>query len=604
MCSIAVFQVLVSEAMFFNVMHPTFEDGIAMLNLPGPIVMTSLAIFYALVYLYLRPVLKFIDRFNRGEAMDLDFAHGIQDRVTAFPYFMALLAYPFYMVGSTLATAYICMKLDWPYEVVRYGLLGGLISCLLTTPVAIYGYGWQVRPVLEASLKAVPGIEQARTAGQRITVTMKLVITVLSLVIAVTAYTLTVGYRQVNNLLENMSRMEQMLPEAGRQALVEKVVTTVDESAKSASFFRAQAGNLLGFYLAIMGICALVALALSLAAAFDLTVPLRVLRKAALRVRESRYGDPVRLISNDELSELAAVMNQMTETIRSHIASMEKVVAGLRDGVQQLDQTVHTIVSVSRQQENGATDQASALDQTSAIAKQIASTARAIEERARRMDAAAESTLGASRQGREKLEQSRGEFAGIMEQMDAIQGAMAQLEVRFRETYSIVEMLRDMAEKTEVLSLNASIEAASAGLEGKRFMVVAEETRNLSIKSGEAVRQIKELVTAIRQATVESIGVTEQGKARVSAGGKTIESAVATLAALSGFAESTFAAVKEITVSAEQQTKASEQLAGSVSEIYGVSREVEKGANEIHAAINNLQGFAESLRKTVSERAG
>ena len=601
MCSIAVFQVLSSEALVYQVIHPTIPDTIAMLNMPGPIVIFCLAVLYVLVYFYLRPILRFIDEANAGKKPDAQFTSEVQDRASIFPYFMALLAYPFYMIGSSVATWYICWKLGWPYEFIRFGFLGGLISCLLATPVAIYGYGWQIRPIIDLSIKANPDLPPARRARPGITVAIKFVVTVLSLVIAITGYTLSVGYRQTNNLLENMQKMEQMVPAASQSSLARDPDRTFDARVKSFEYFHSQTGNLLLFYIAIMSAAVIISLILAIAAALDVTSPLWILKRMALQVQEGNYSKPL-LIGNDELPELASAFNQMIDTIRSHIKSMEQVADNLKAGIRRIDETINTVVSVSEKQSNRATNQASSLQQTSVIAKEIALAAKEIEGRARTMDKFAESTLGSTQNGRQKLERSREEFAEITRQMEAIQRAMAELEVRFRETYSIVELIRDMAEKTEILSLNASIEAAAAGAGGRRFMVVAEETRNLSIKSADAVRQIKELISSIQQATLASMGVSEQGKARVIDGGRTIDSALETLKKIADFAQSTFSAVKEIENAAGQQSKASGQLAGSVAEIYGVSKEVENGANQINSAVTNIQRFAESLRQTVQEK--
>jgi methyl-accepting chemotaxis protein len=600
MCLIALFQVVCSESLIYQVTHPTLADTVKLLTLPGPVVSVFLGIFALLVYIYLRPVLGFLGAVGRGDELEAKTIRSIQNRALNFPYFMAVLAYPFYMVGSPVATWIICSKLGWPTDLVYYGLLGGTICSLLATPLAVYGYAWQVQPVLDLTVRAGKG-DPARSAGQRIPVMLKLVMTVLCLVVGCTGYTLVVGYKQNDSLLANMARMEQLLPPEARSNLIREAPRTAAPGAKSSEFFGAGPGRSLVYHAAVIVTAALIALLLSMAAGMNITLPLRVLIRAAHRAREGDYKEPVRLVSNDELGELGQAFNQMTETITRQLHSMQAVVDSLKSGVQSIDDTVNTIVAVSRQQSAGATSQASALQQTSSISKEIASTAKEIEERAKLMDAAASSTFSSSQEGKQKLERSREEFHAITAQMDAIQRAMTELEVRFRETYTIVALIKDMAEKTEILSLNASIEAAGAGLEGRRFMVVAEETRLLATKSADAVKQIKDLVNVIQQATVESIQVTEQGKAKVVSGGRTIESALETLKAIASFAESTFSAVKEITGSTAQQTRASEQLAGSVGEIYEVSRRVEKGAQEISSSINSLKSFAESLRKTVAE---
>ncbi len=599
MCLIALFQMMVSEILLFQVIHPTWKDLLRMVTLPGPVLVVFLSIFFLCVYFYIRKILLFLTRAGRSELLEESFVQSVQDRVVNFPYFMAIFAYPFWMGGGAFATWIVCRSLHWPLVFAFYGLLGGLISSLISTPMAIYGYAWVMTPVIERSISAIPNLAPARTAGKRISVMAKLTITVLSLIIASSSYMGIVGYKQANDIFENMSQVEKLLPDSSRESLLKRAEQTVEPRPKSASYYNAQIGNLKIFYISTMALAIILSLILSVASAHFITSPLRVLKKSAQQIEEGDYNQPVQVITNDELSEMASSFNQMMQTIVLNLIEMESVVEKLKNGLRQIDETVHTILSVSAQQASGSAEQASALQETSAITQEIASTAREIEERAKLMDTAASSTLESCQGGEEKLEQSQQEFSAISSQMEAIQGAMGELNVRFRETYRIVDLIRDIAEKTEILALNASIEAAGAGSEGRRFRVVADETRRQALRSAEAMKQIKDLVSIIQQATMDSANVTKAGRDKVSSGAKTIEEALMALKTISDFAESTLASSREIALSTTQQTRASEQLATSVSEIYSLAKQIEKGSAEIDSTINNLQQFAESLRKTV-----
>jgi len=603
MCLIALFQLLVSEILVFQVIHPTFKDLITMLTLPGPVLVIFLSVFFLCVYFYIRKILRFLDLLSQGKGLEEKFVQSVQDRLVNFPYFMAVFAYPFWIGGAALATWIICQSLNWPMVFSLYGLFGGMISSLISTPVAIYGYAWVMTPVIEQSVNSVSGLEPARTAGVKISVMTKLTITVLSLIIAVSAYMGIVGYKQASNIFENMERMEELLPEPVKAGLLKKMEKTVEPRPKSSSYYHSQIGNLRIFYLSTMALAIIVSLILSIASAHFITSPLRVLRRSALQVKEGDYNQPVYVITNDELSEMASSFNQMMQTIVFNLMAMESVVEKLKNGLRQIDETVLTILAVSNQQAGGSVEQASSLQETSAIAQEIASTAKEIEERAKLMDNVASSTLESCQGGEEKLERSQQEFLSISSQMEAIQSAMAELGVRFKETYRIVDLIGDIAEKTEILSLNASIEAAGAGAEGRRFRVVADETRRQALRSAEAMKQIKDLVTIIQQATMESANVTKAGRDKVASGGRTIEEALSALKTISNFAESTLASSKEIAISTVQQTRASEQLATSVSEIYTLAKQIEKGSKEINSVITNLQHFAESLRKTIQEKS-
>jgi methyl-accepting chemotaxis protein len=191
-----------------------------------------------------------------------------------------------------------------------------------------------------------------------------------------------------------------------------------------------------------------------------------------------------------------------------------------------------------------------------------------------------------------------------VEQVAAILAAMRELEDRFQAIYKMVAMTGEIAEQTELLALNAALEAAGAGLAGQRFMVVADATKRLANRAAEASREIRELVQTIQQATMKTIRIAEGGQDKVAAGGGVMAEAMEAIRSISALADSTSRAVGEITLSTRQQTTGAEQLAGSVAEVHEVARKVEAGAKEIQAAITELQSFAETLRATVEVSKG
>lgn len=596
---LALFQVAGLEILIYYITNPTWAEVIQILTLPGPVVVILLFLFFGCAYLYLRPLLAFL----AGAGSEKNFSEQallrIQDRSVNFPYFMAILAFPFYLVGGPLSTWIVGQKLGWPSFLIAYGFFGGAVSVLLTVPMSVYAYHWVAEPVTRLVAAAAPELPPARMAGLRISAQAKLIGTVIVLVAAWTAYTVLVGYRQNQAMLENLEQMEQMLPPAARAELKDQVKTMSEPGARSSAYFRSRIGSLKALYLSLLIVACAMALLIAIAAAKEITRPIALLRAAAERVRQGRYEEPVNLVNNDELAELGATFNRMLATILAQMQALTSVMDGLRQGLRRMDQTIGTVLAVSAEQSTGATQQASAVQQASSIAEEILATARQIAERAQKVDEIAHSTLGACRQGDEKLLQVRSGFNGIAEQVQAILAAMRELEDRFQAIFKMVAMTGEIAEQTELLALNAALEAAGAGVAGQRFMVVADATKRLANRAAGASREIRELVKTIQQATLETVRIAAGGQEKVVAGATVMAEAMEAIRSISTLADSTSRAVGEITLSTKQQTAGSEQLADAVAEVHEVARRAEAGAKQIQTAIAELQSFAEALRATV-----
>ena len=601
---LALFQVAGLEILVYYITNPTWAEVGQILTIPGPVVVTLLSLFFLCAYLYVRPLLAFLAGGGTEVTFSKEALLRVQDRSVNFPYFMAVLAFPFYMVGGPLATWLVGRVLGWPSFMTAYGFFGGTVSVFLTAPMSVYGYHWVAEPVTRLVAAAAPELPPARMAGFRIPAQAKLIVAVIILVAAWTAYTVLVGYRQNQAMLENLEQVEQMLSPAARAELKDRVKTMSEPGARSSAYFRSRLGNLKALYLSLLLVACVMALVIAIAAAKEITRPIALLKAAAERVRQGRYQEPVELVNNDELAELGATFNRMMATILQQMQALTSVMERLHGGIRRMDEIIGTVLAVSAEQSTGATQQAAAVQQASSIAEEIAATARQIAEQAKSVDEIAHSTLGACRQGEQKLGQVRSGFSGIVEQVAAILAAMRELEDRFQTIYKMVAMTGEIAEQTELLALNAALEAAGAGLAGQRFMVVADATKRLANRAAEASREIRELVQTIQQATMKTIRIAEGGQDKVAAGGSVMAEAMEAIRSISALADSTSRAVGEITLSTRQQTTGAEQLAGSVAEVHEVARKVEAGAKAIQAAITELQSFAETLRATVEGSKG
>ncbi|UCD84300.1 MAG: methyl-accepting chemotaxis protein [Deltaproteobacteria bacterium] len=589
------------EILMYFVMSPTFDETKIMLTYPLPPAIAIIVIYFVVVSIYSRPIFLLLEADKKGEVLDEGMVRLVQDRCVDHPYLLADLSFPAYISGMVVGVLIVTPILGWPRDTWVYGLLAGIIAGLMTTPMAIYASGYVVEPILQRTMALSPDHDAARIAGWRFPLRNKFIMIVIVLVVSIVGYAMIVGYSQTDAVLKNMEKMEQVLPPSVAYGLLDRVENTTDPGIRSSRYFRSRMGSLQTFYFMLLLVGSGLALIITYAAARETTKPIRILQSVAEQISRGNYDEPVRLVSNNEFAELGVAFNRMRDTIAGQIKATESILETLRSGIMGVDETVSTVLSVSAEQSKGASKQASAVQETSSTVEEMTVIAKEIMERAKMVDEVASKTLIACHDGQRRLDQVQGDFQEIMEQVDAIRDAMVVLEDRFREVYRIVELIDKVAEQTELLSVSASLEAAGAGAEERRFSVVATSTRSLAVKARETAKEIRALVEIIQEATKKSTRVAEAGREKVAVGVSAISGVIDALQTISLLAGSTSSAVREITVSTEQQTSASEQLASAISEVNEVAGQVEDGAKEVDSAIVKLRNFAEALRTTAEK---
>ncbi|HUT54920.1 MAG TPA: methyl-accepting chemotaxis protein [bacterium] len=596
MLLLAFFQFIASHYLIYNVFHPDAAELEILLDRPGPGVIIIFIFILALMFNYLRPILSFLGDAGREVEIPDERARLVAQKCMNFPYLMVGFAFVSNILGGLFSGLTLMRWLDWGARLVYCLVFGGVMIALMAAPLAIYCYHWLVRPVIEMAAHCAPGLPPSFSAGLRVSVRTKMVLIITSLVVAVAGYVGFVGYSHSSTLLSSLERVEAALPEEVKAELGRQ------KGVILSSEWKARIGDLGAMYVIFVLVASAVSLLVALLSSREISEPIAVLDRAAQRIRQGGYGEPVRLIKNDELADLGAAFNRMMDTIVAHVGVMEGIVGKLERGIRSMDDSIRVVLGVCTAQALGSARQASAVSQSSAIAHQIVSTSRLIDEGARNVGEVSGEALSACQGGESTVARARDDFAGIARQVSEISAAMRHLEDDFSRILRIVDLLEDIADQTDILSVNAALEAAGAGEHGRRFGVVATATRMLAQKSADAAGEVKQLVGQIQQATQESAALAKDGENKVEAGNAAMGAVVSAFADISSLAETTALSAREITVATKEQESASEQLAASMLEVQSVAAEVEKGAREIESAVADLRRFAESLKSEVEDR--
>ncbi|WP_240670541.1 methyl-accepting chemotaxis protein [Actinoplanes solisilvae] len=249
--------------------------------------------------------------------------------------------------------------------------------------------------------------------------------------------------------------------------------------------------------------------------------------------------------------------------------------------------------AAAAQQATGGRDQASAMSEITTTISELLITSRQIADSAQRVSKIAEDTADAARTGDATIDQTRASITAIRTQVDQIVQHMLALGEKSQQIGGVVDLVSELAEQTNILAINATIEASGAGEWGRRFAVVAEEIRKLADRTAGSAKEIRALIEDVRGAVNTTVMATEIGAKAVDAGSRQFDDATSSFRRIAGLVATTSDATREIELSTKQQTTAVEQVNVAASDTARVTRETEASAvqtKQTAAHLSTLSG--------------
>ncbi len=292
------------------------------------------------------------------------------------------------------------------------------------------------------------------------------------------------------------------------------------------------------------------------------------------------------------LRPLLDSFGKVIETLRTFVREMNG--AALR-----LSSSANEVLAASTQHEASSSEQAAAIHETTATMEELKHASAQIAENAGSVARVAEETLGAARSGRGAI----GEFIQAMQQIRndgvAVADSIAKLSKRVERIGTVVEVIDEIADRSDLLALNAALEGSRAGEAGKGFSIVAAEMRRLAENVLDSTKEIKNLITEIREATAAAAGAAEASKLATQSGEKLgAVAAQAVEGILSGVQETSDAA-RVINLATQQQRTATEQVVASMGEIEDVTRQTTLASKQATGAAAELTQLASRLAELI-----
>jgi len=368
----------------------------------------------------------------------------------------------------------------------------------------------------------------------------------------------------------------------------------LEETGEAGSATYAGARNLL---MAFMGIALLAAAALATWIIRSVTGPLGGEPDEAKAVVEKiAQGDltaDIKVRAGDSSSLIAATRN-MQISLRKMVADLKQSAEGVAAAAQQLSSSSSQVATATAHQSEAASSMAAAVEEMTVSINHVS-------DSAREAHSVTAETGDLSQEGNRVIEDTVTEMQHISRTVGEAAGTIQAVGESSQKISSIVQVIKDVADQTNLLALNAAIEAARAGEQGRGFAVVADEVRKLAERTAQATTEISGMIDAVQSSAHAAVGTMQQAVSRVEQGVGMAQKASDSMLGISGGAQKVVSSVNEISNALKEQSVASNEIASNVEKIAQMSEENSAATREAADTAHQLEELALATRQAVSQ---
>jgi methyl-accepting chemotaxis protein len=348
----------------------------------------------------------------------------------------------------------------------------------------------------------------------------------------------------------------------------------------------------------MLTLATVLAIAFGLLAAWAITrqiiIPLNQTLIVAQRVASGDLTHNLTSQRRDELGQLQRAMQSMTQGLR-------ELIGGISDGVTQIASAAEELSAVTEQTSAGVNSQKVETDQVATAMNEMAAT---VQEVARNAEEASEAAVAADQQAREG-DKVVGEAIAQIERLAAEVGhsteAMGELKRESDKIGSVLDVIKSVAQQTNLLALNAAIEAARAGEAGRGFAVVADEVRSLAQRTQKSTEEIEELIVGLQNGTQQVATIMDNSRTLTDSSVELTRRAGGSLESITRTVSAIQAMNQQIAAAAEQQSAVAEEINRSVLNVRDVSDQTSAASEETAASSVELARLGTHLQMLVGK---
>jgi len=292
--------------------------------------------------------------------------------------------------------------------------------------------------------------------------------------------------------------------------------------------------------------------------------------------------------------DLGNALAQMMSNLRQLIRQMQKATDSLSKGNSDIS-------AATAEQAASVAEQAASVAETTATVEEVRQTAQQSVERVQLVSEMASNTLKLAENGLDASKKTEEGMLGLKDQVNHIAETILSLSEQTLQIGEIIATVNDIADQSNLLALNAAMEAARAGEAGRGFAVVAGEVRNLAEQSRQATAQVSSILSEIQKAANAAVMVTEKGTKSAEAGVELAQSTANSIRVIQEHTHQVVAAADEIAASARQQLAGMDQITRAMGNINQGATQTQKGIQQVDQAAQNLNDLARQLASIMKE---
>ena len=325
----------------------------------------------------------------------------------------------------------------------------------------------------------------------------------------------------------------------------------------------------------------------------NLIEPISRLTEYVAQLSQGRFGARVDSRREDELGRLARAAN----TLRDFLA---ETVGRLKDNAQELEGASGQLRSIAGDMARGTQDQFQRTDQVATAMHEMSATAQEVARHAAEAARAADDADHSAQAGEQVMQQTIDIIGVVNREIAGTAAVIRHLENDSSRIGKVLEVIRGIAEQTNLLALNAAIEAARAGEAGRGFAVVADEVRSLAQRTAASIAEIHQIIEAVQSGAVEAVKAIESGQQRSEEGAEQVQQAGHMLQRITTAVEAIRDMNRQIATAAEEQTSVAEDISRNLIEITRIATANQQAVQHTEQAGQRLHGLSGQLGEVTS----